>query len=401
MAAETRMAFEETPEEAKARRRRFIYTVIIASIVVHLIFGIFAGFWIVARYFQKPKATFEVVKRITIDPEERKHRLETEQMESLRPKPVFNNRIASLRPTDLVLPDLPKLPVDQVVPLDTDALVNDQIDSLSASGSGQGSGSGGGFFGGSGKAGTGLLEGVFYDLKQTPNGEPTGFTPEQFGELIKDIARGWKISKLQSYFRAPANLYATRILMPNMEAAKAPEEFGVADKVQPSMWIVHYKGRVSAPETGSYRFVGIGDDLLLVRFNGRIVLDGSFYNARVEESRERRLYQSYQDPVLHEVYEAAGGHAVGKTFSVQKGKAYDIEILVGENPGGFFCALLQIEKLSEKYNKDERGNPIIPFFELTKTEIPHSGEQGIPLHAETKEPWTPKPEGPSFWDGGR
>lgn len=132
----------DAPNRSKSRRR-LIVSIIVASVVVHAIFGGFAGIWVIARYFQKPKAQFTVEKIVKIDPEPREHQVSMQELDSLRPRPVINNRIASLRPTDLSLPDLPKTPVEENVPLDTEALVNDQVDAVSTSRVGQGMGNSG------------------------------------------------------------------------------------------------------------------------------------------------------------------------------------------------------------------------------------------------------------------
>ena len=385
----------QTSNTANGRRlRRIFWIVVVGVIALHVLVGIIAGIWVVARYFDKPEAQFVVERRVAIDPEKRQQRLESEKMESLRPKPVYSSRITSLRPTSIALPELPKMPVDQIVPLDTQAMVNDQIDSLAGGQAGQSAGGGsGGFFGGSGKAGSGLLAGVFYDLKQTSKGQPSGIDPGTYRGVVQDFARGWNVATLNKFYRAPGTLYARRVLMPLMDANKAPEAFDVGGKVQPSLWLVHYQGRVIAPATGSYRFVGIGDDLLLVRFNGRIVLDGSFPNARIEESRQRYVYPgTFADEGYQRIYEDAGGHAVGSIFNVEKGKAYDIAILVGESPGVFFGAFLQIEKVGGNYKRDAKGNPIVPYFEMERGSVRGEFQGKYPPGARTDEVWTPASE---------
>ena len=62
------------------------------------------------------------------------------------------------------------------------------------------------------------------------------------------------------------------------------------------------------------------------------------------------------------------GLCAGKTFSVEKGKVYDIDILTSEVPGGHFQAALFIEKVDPKpqYEFDARGCPILPLFWTTK-----------------------------------
>lgn len=134
---------------AKARRRRLIITVLVASLVVHLVGGIGAGVWIVARYFMPPAATFEVKKEIRIAAEEREHRMNMAEFDAGQPKPAFTDKMASARPTEFALPDLPVMPIDAVTTVDPSDIVSDQLAGLGGMGGGGGSGSGGGGTGGS------------------------------------------------------------------------------------------------------------------------------------------------------------------------------------------------------------------------------------------------------------
>ena len=134
---------------AKLRRRRLIITVLVASLIIHLIGGIGAGVWIVARYFMPPAATFEVKKEIRIAAEEREHRMNMAEFDAGQPKPSFTDKMSSARPTEFALPDLPVIPVDTVTTVDPSDIVTDQLAGLGGMGGGSGSGSGGGGTGGS------------------------------------------------------------------------------------------------------------------------------------------------------------------------------------------------------------------------------------------------------------
>jgi hypothetical protein len=118
------------PKAQERQRRKVITSVIIGSVVLHLIVGVGAAVWIVARYFAPPPATFEVKKDLRIAAQEREHRMNMAAFDALTPKPSFNDKIASLRPTQLALPDLPKMPMDQLVPLDPAAMITDTVASL-------------------------------------------------------------------------------------------------------------------------------------------------------------------------------------------------------------------------------------------------------------------------------
>jgi hypothetical protein len=130
--------------EARLRRRRIIISVIVVSIAVHVIGGILAGAWIVARFILATPTTFEVKKQIRIAAEEREHRMNMAEFDAARPKPSFTDKMSTARPTDFSLPDLPSLPIDTAATIDPSDIVSDQLAALAGAGAGAGSGSGGG-----------------------------------------------------------------------------------------------------------------------------------------------------------------------------------------------------------------------------------------------------------------
>ncbi len=234
------------------------------------------------------------------------------------------------------------------------------------------------------------LIGTFYDLKQTDKRKPTNISNEQTQEVIREfVNRGWKETFLsRDYFQAPQKLYQTKIYIPLMQAEGAPAAFNCEKDVQPSRWIIVYRGVVTPPTSGRYRFVGAGDDVLVVRFNSKHVFDHGFYGGTTgthlsrmkdvltggndDRERQRELKDSpMKIPVEFYKYDttnnwngAIGGLAVGPTFEAKAGTAYPIEILLSEIPGGLFCASLMIEKVGEKYEKASTGSPILPVFRI-------------------------------------
>jgi hypothetical protein len=235
------------------------------------------------------------------------------------------------------------------------------------------------------------LIGTFYDLKQTDKRKPTNISNEETREIIRSfVDKGWKEASLsREYFQAPQKLYQTKIYIPLMAAEGAPAAFNCEKDVQPSRWLIVYRGMVTPPKSGRYRFVGAGDDVLVVRFNNRHVFDHGFYGGTTgthlsggligvlkgedrDRERERMLRDSpmkipvefYQYPSTPNWNGAIGGLAVGPWFEAKAGTAYPIEILLSEIPGGLFCASLLIEKVGENYEKAPTGAPILPLFRI-------------------------------------
>jgi hypothetical protein len=239
----------------------------------------------------------------------------------------------------------------------------------------------------------GALMGAFYDLKQTSDRKPTDMTDDQFREEVKDIVkRGFKDSVFRKYYKAPRELSQTKLHIPFIPADAAPAAFECEKEVQPRRWIVVYRGAVRAPKSGKFRFVGAGDDLLVVRFNNKPVfdygytlastgthlygrsgeLDGSSENK--ELAKDIRKLSPMELPVGFYRYEQTpkynkdiGGMALGPEFEVEAGKTYPIEILIGEIPGGFFSVSLLIEEIGATYQKDPAGFPILPLFRLDRS----------------------------------
>jgi len=140
--------------EQKSRFRRMVIMVILVSIGIHLAAGIVAGLVIVARYFAAPPAEFKVTKDIRIPAKQREHKMNMASFDAMAPKPSFSDRMQSTRPTPFALPELPKMPMDQMLPIDPSQIISDQVSSLVGAG-GLGNGAGTGGLGGGG-TGNGL-----------------------------------------------------------------------------------------------------------------------------------------------------------------------------------------------------------------------------------------------------
>jgi len=236
------------------------------------------------------------------------------------------------------------------------------------------------FFGlrsGTGNAG---FVGTFYDLKQTKDEKSTGMTAERWVDFTEKWINGsWDVKELQQYYAGPQALHTPLIYIPNMAADEGPKAFGVEKKVQPRLWLAHYKATVTPPVSGKFRFIGCGDDILAVRFKGKLVLDHNIANRNGVYMR--KLWSTppqYSYPGL-QIRPLTGG----EWFTVTAGGKYEMEVLFGECPGGFMCAFLMIEKEGAKYEKDEKGTPILPVFRLANV-VPKAMEEKE-IHRQTEE----------------
>lgn len=304
----------------------------------------------------------------------------------------------------------------------------------SGSGGGKGDGHGKGFGSGTGP-GKGLgngkfnpfgmidpnenaLEGTFYDIKQTNKKKDSGVNNEGIRDVIHEfVNHGWRDSILDDYYKASVKLYQTKIYIPVMPADAAPAAFNCEKEVQPSRWIVVYRGMVSPPRSGKYRFIGAGDDVLVVRFNGKHVFDHGWTSGTAgvylaghgvkvlkgeehDETLEKLFRKEYpmKIPVKYYEYdttrnwnEPLGGLAVGAEFEADANKAYPIEILISEIPGGLFCASLLIEEVGEKYAEGSKGSPVFPLFRLDSELPPPSTADNAPPYDPNGSVWRRMP----------
>ena len=143
-------------KKPKSRLRSIVITVILVSIGIHVVAALIAGAVIVARYFSEPPAEFHATRDIRLPAKQREHKMNMAALDSMAPKPSFNDKMQSIRPSAFALPDLPKMDMDQMLPLDPSEIVSDQVSGLVGA-AGIGSGLGAGNLGSGGKlGGTGL-----------------------------------------------------------------------------------------------------------------------------------------------------------------------------------------------------------------------------------------------------
>ena len=124
----------------------------------------------------------------------------------------------------------------------------------------------------------GELEGTMYDLKLKADGKkPSGIDDKNFAETVRKIVRNrFRSASLADFYRVDKKFFATMFYILLQEAGEAPKTFGVQGKVKPNNFIIHYTGSFAAPEDGTYRFVGLGDDSIIVLVDGSVRLEGNW-----------------------------------------------------------------------------------------------------------------------------
>ncbi len=231
-------------------------------------------------------------------------------------------------------------------------------------GAGRGAGVGGGknfvsVFGIKGAGGENFgIVGTFYDFKQDKSGKPTAAMGDPFNQGSKSngpaiaayrkevheflVDRKWSVSSLSDKYRAPDTLWATQIFIPTVSANMGPQAYGVEKTVKPSRWIAHYKGAVRSPQTAKFRFVGMGDDFLCVKWGGRVVLDSGYEHPITGGGN---AYPDHGRQAYAEIHPSKLGKPLrcGPWINMTAGVTVPIEIVIGETPGGLFSAFLMFE----------------------------------------------------------
>ena len=211
------------------------------------------------------------------------------------------------------------------------------------------------------------LRGNFYDLKQTPDLKPTaGATRNENELLVKFFGGGWNDDVYLNghYFKATNSIQATQFFVPVMPSTEAPHAFDVEKFVQPSDWVIHYKGTVIASKDTRIRFRGRGDNILAVRFDGRNV----FLNTLQDSNPWEKLFPGNQPAVSDRSI-----LSYGSWINLEKNKSYPMEVLFSDY-GGFSSMLLCVEEehpeTAYRLQLNDTNNLIYPLFQTAK---------GIPL----------------------
>ncbi len=124
-------SFLSEDANAKKRRLRMLVSILIGVVLLHVGAGVVAGIFIVAKYIFPPPANFVVKKDIRLPAKKREHKMNMASLDAMAPKPTLSDKMQSTRPTAFSLPDVPDMPLDQMLPLDPSQLVADQMASIS------------------------------------------------------------------------------------------------------------------------------------------------------------------------------------------------------------------------------------------------------------------------------
>jgi len=222
--------------------------------------------------------------------------------------------------------------------------------------------------GGFGSASGSGLKGRLYDFKQDRNRktnaayvDPNADRLSQFVDNVNRIhKKQFSSESLEPYFQAPNELTLTHLAVSNRPAAEGPLYFGAEKDVQPKGWIAHYNGKLIVPETGHYRLSGMADDYLSVFADGKPWLHACWPEVQRGVGQRWRAHRDstkWTSPI--------GGQKLifGPWKKLSKGQVIDIDLGIGERPGGMLGFVLMVEQKGVRYER-EKGTkrPILPLF---------------------------------------
>lgn len=245
---------------------------------------------------------------------------------------------------------------------------DDFMNGSMGAGMGMGAGGSSGPFGSTSSGGS-ALRGQLYDFKQDRRGNRNDKYMDdeeglKNGEAYADIVRGiqrrkYSDASLSKYFTAPNELFLNYLAVPYMKASEGPRHFGAEKEIQPKGWLAHYSGKVRAPASGQYRFAGMSDDYMSVAVNGETALIACWPGL---QKRVAGSWEGTKDSGRWNSPLAQQKLIFGDWVSLNKGEEIQLDIAIGERPGGNVGFILLVEKKTARYREERNGRPILPLF---------------------------------------
>jgi hypothetical protein len=353
---------------------------VLLSVLIHAGLFLLAGMLVVFTVVRQKEAAFEPPKAV----ERPKMRLKKPQVrvrKSSRPKSTTRivSKTARTAMPNMELPAMSGIGGELGGPIGGFDIMPD-FGEVSVFGSGQ-------------SIGNDFL-GTFYDFKRDRQGRGIPMEKEYFvNEVARLVRSGWDTSFLAKYHASARKLYATSIMVPATRSMLGPRAFG--EQTGGWCWLVHYKGQLVYPEDIRFRFWGMGDDILVVRVNGKVVLNACWHE-QGGQTYITTIGGSWDSSSADDARFWYGNNLarVGDWIDLKGGVPFDMEVIIGEVPGGTFSAMLTVQVEGETYERNRQGGPIVPMFKTTE---PSRALQDI-IYAELIQGEASVTNGPVFRD---
>jgi len=211
---------------------------------------------------------------------------------------------------------------------------------------------------------------TIYDFKRTRQGKKRTVAMGSM-DLIKQkeyverfIKSGWRSSSLGQFYRSPRSLYTTSIMVPPVISPLCPWAFGERE-MGPYQYMVHYKGQLVHRDGIRFRFVVMGDNFLLIRLDGKVVMDYKNQFEHVLDVKESKPLN----------YHLGHWYAYATDWiELEAGVPKEMEVLWGEYWGGLTSIMIavEVEGVDYPHAPSPQDNPVLPIFktaELTPDQI--------------------------------
>lgn len=232
----------------------------------------------------------------------------------------------------------------------------------------------------------GLLVGTFYDPSRTRDGKDVGLnSPGITANAATAFVEGHgAVSAFKNCWKSKEALYATTLTFPACGIADVFEAFGEKVGSTKPTFLLHYTGYIATPVDMTFRFNGLGDDLVFVLVDGKLVLalensgavgkeDGQRVEVNWQTNTARRVkgykwmgWQPSDDLISITADEKTPGYdryTCGTWMSWKANEYHKIDLLIGEPTGGF-AAWFFVEQKDRSYKKLPTGIPILPLFRV-------------------------------------
>lgn len=346
-------------ERLRIQRRNSTWSAVVMSLLVLVLFGLALGIFLLdSDVKDEPVLVTYPVPSVEEAPVEQRRMSHSVRRQPPAPSSAMARNIAANRVAPVSIP-IPE--IDAMEPFLDFGEMHD-FGGEWGSGAGDGAGGGGGGFGAS-EAIPGGLVGRLYDFKQRPDGTAISYQLEDPAEFVDRVVRlqraNFSDAALARHFQAPRELHLTHLAIPLTDAASGPEFFGAEGVIEPSGWIARYRGTIRAPKDGSFRFVGLGDDYLAVFLRGRMRLAACWPD--IQEAIGGRWRPG--EPDRPHASPFSGVRLVqGDWVRMREGEELEIDLVIGERPGGKVGFVLMIEERGAEYRRATDGRPLLPLF---------------------------------------
>lgn len=390
------------PGEAPSKKPRPKWLVYLArvgagslavSVVIHVVFIVIAGIYVVSVVNEQRKVAFTgggSGDGSGGPAAETRHQVSVARQNATPVPSALSQKLVVEGASAVALPELPALGMPASAASSSAGGAAGSLGGGLGSGAGTGSGAG---------PGTGALRMMPFGLLQAPkSGALTGtlyLMPSDqyktnaeeivgFKKWLKSIATsGWPDSVFRDLPKSPKQLFTTQILIPQIVALEAPKAFGVDKQKSLVRFFIRYRGKVSPPRNGRWRFVGYGDDILIVRLGGKVIMESS----EPWEKRDQPGLTGWTPRKFYN-YGPKLECTVGEWVQLNTSGSYDLEIAMSEEPReGDTSAILLVEEEGATYEKTKGGLPILPPWTLAPDPAVAAGKLTVPILSKGAPVW--------------